>query len=75
MKKQEVLNLMANLEGFLINIKTINEHPYSTGIDVSKLVKDLQDYLVDMKAAVEAIEEVSVDFVGEPDKNEEKSDK
>ena len=70
MKKQEVLNLMANLEGFLTNIKTINEHPYSTGIDVSKLVKDLQDYLVDMKAAVEAIEEVSVDFEGEPEKEE-----
>jgi hypothetical protein len=39
------------------------------------LVKDLQDYLKDMQAAVEAIEEISVDFVGEPDKNEEKSDK
>ena len=71
MKKQEVLNLINNLDGFLSNIKSINEHPYSTGVDVDKLVKDLQDYLRDMKVAVEAIEEVSVDFVGEPDRIEE----
>lgn len=71
MKKQEVLNLITNLDGFLTNIKSINEHPYSTGVDVDKLVKDLQDYLKDMKVAVEAIEEVSVDFVGEPDRIEE----
>ena len=70
MKKQEVLNLINNLDGFLSNIKSINEHPYSTGVDVDKLVKDLQDYLKDMKVAVEAIEEVSVDFVGEPDSAE-----
>ena len=70
MKKQEVLNLIANLDGFLTNIKSINEHPYSTGVDVDKLVKDLQDYLKDMKVAVEAIEEVSVDFEGEPDREE-----
>jgi hypothetical protein len=70
MKKQEVLNLITNLDGFLTNIKSINEHPYSTGVDVDRLVKDLQDYLKDMKVAVEAIEEVSVDFEGEPDKEE-----
>lgn len=75
MKKQEVLNLIANLDGFLTNIKSINEHPYSKGIDVDRLIKDLQDYLKDMQSAVEAIEEISVDFVGEPDKNKEKSDK
>ena len=75
MKKQEVLNLITNLDGFLTNIKSINEHPYSQGVDVDRLVKDLQDYLKDMKAVVEQIDEVSVDFVGEPDAEEEKSDK
>lgn len=70
MKKQEVLNLITNLDGFLTNIKSINDHPYSTGVDVDRLIKDLQDYLKDMKAAVEAIDEVSVDFEGEPDKEE-----
>lgn len=75
MKKQEVLDLITNLDGFLTNIKSISEHPYSTGVDVNRLVKDLQDYLKDMKAVVEQIEEVTVDFVGEPDREEEKSDK
>lgn len=70
MKKQEVLNLIGNLDGFLNNIKSINEHPYSTGVDVDRLIKDLQDYLKDMAAAVEAIEEVSVDFEGELDREE-----
>ena len=64
MKKSEVLNLITNLEGFLDNIKSINNHPYSTGVDVDKLVKDLQDYVKDMKAIVEQIEELV------PDSNE-----
>lgn len=61
MKKQEVLNLINNLDGFLNNIKSINEHPYSTGVDVDRLVKDLQDYLKDMAAIVEQIEELEPD--------------
>jgi predicted ATP-grasp superfamily ATP-dependent carboligase len=64
MKKPEVLNLLTNLEGFLDNIKSINNHPYSTGVDVDKLVKDLQDYVKDMKAIVEQMEELI------PDSNE-----
>jgi hypothetical protein len=70
MKKQEVLDLITNLDGFLTNIKAISEHPYSTGVDVNRLIKDLQDYLKDMKAVVEQIDEVSVDFEGEPDREE-----
>ena len=61
MKKQEALGLIDNLDGFLNNIKSINEHPYSTGVDVNKLVKDLQDYLKDMKAVVEQIQELEPD--------------
>ena len=61
MKKQEVLNLINNLDGFLNNIKSINEHPYSTGVDFDRLVKDLQDYLKDMAAIVEQIEELEPD--------------
>ena len=61
MKKPEVLNLITNLEGFLDNIKSINNHPYSTGVDVDKLIKDLQDYMKDMKAVVEQIQELEPD--------------
>ena len=61
MKKQEVLNLIKNLEGFLNNIKSISEHPYSTGVDIDRLLKDLQDYLKDMSAVVEEIQELEPD--------------
>lgn len=61
MKKQEVLNLIANLDGFLNNIKSISEHPYSTGVDVNRLVIDLQTYLKDMTAVVEQIQELEPD--------------
>ena len=61
MKKQEVLNLLTNLEGFLDNIKSINNHPYSTGVDVDRLIKDLQDYIKDTKAVVEQIQELEPD--------------
>lgn len=71
MKRQEVLNLITNLESFLETIQSINNHPYSTGVDVDKLIKDLQDYLKDMKAVVEQIEELVPD-TAEPE--EEKSE-
>ena len=71
MKKQEVLNLITNLESFLETIQSINNHPYSTGIDTDKLIQDLQDYLKDMKAVVEQIEELVPD-TAEPE--EEKSE-
>jgi len=58
MKKQEALQLIENLDGFLDNIKSINNHPYSTGVDVDRLLHDLQDYLKDMKAVIEQINEV-----------------
>lgn len=58
MKKEETLQLIENLNGFLDNIQSINNHPYSTGVDVNRLLHDLQDYLKDMKAVVEQINEV-----------------
>lgn len=64
MKKPEVLSLIDNLGSFLENITAINKHPYSTGIDVERLIKDLQDYVKDMRAVVEQIQEL------EPDTNE-----
>ncbi len=69
-KKQEVINLIENLDGFLDNIKSISLHPYSQGVDTNKLVDDLKTYISDMKAVAEGIEEISVDFEGEPDREE-----
>jgi hypothetical protein len=61
MHKQKTLDLITNLESFLGTIQSINNHPYSTGVDVEKLINDLQDYLKDMKAEVALIEELMPD--------------
>ena len=42
--KEKAIQLTDNLHGFLLNIKSINEHPYSIGVDVNKLVEDLLAY-------------------------------
>lgn len=62
MHKQKTLDLITNLESFLGTIQSIHNHPYSTGVDVEKLINDLQDYLKDMKAEVELIEELMPDM-------------
>ena len=62
MHKQKTLDLITNLESFLGTIQSINNHPYSTGVDVEKLINDLQDYLKDMKGEVALIEELVPDM-------------
>lgn len=67
--KQELLQSLDNLKGFLVNIDSINKHPYSKGVDVEKLIKDLEDYVDEMKDTAEKIEEVSTDAEGQPEEN------
>lgn len=55
--KEKAIQLTENLHGFLLNIKSINEHPYSIGVDVNKLVEDLLTYADDMKAVISEINE------------------
>ena len=55
--KEKAIQLTDNLHGFLLNIKSINEHPYSTGVDVNKLVEDLLAYADDMKSVISEINE------------------
>lgn len=58
--KEKAIQLTDNLHGFLLNIKSINEHPYSIGVDVNKLVEDLLAYAEDMKSVINEINEVEV---------------
>lgn len=58
--KEKAIQLTDNLHGFLLNIKSINEHPYSIGVDVNKLVEDLLAYANDMKSVISEINEVVV---------------
>lgn len=50
--KQQLTQAIDNLENFLVNIESIDKHPYSKGVDVAKLVKDLEDYAKDLKNMV-----------------------
>ena len=68
--KEQAINMIENLSGFLDSIKSVALHPYGNGINVEKVITDLQDYVKDLKEAVEKIDEVSVDFEGEPDSEE-----
>lgn len=58
--KEKAIQLTDNLHGFLLNIKSINEHPYSLGVDIDKLVEDLLTYADDMKSVISEINEVVV---------------
>ena len=66
MQKPKVLDLITNLESFLDTVQSVNNHPYSSGIDVDKLITDLKDYLKDMKTVVEQIQELQPD-INEPE--------
>lgn len=56
--KEQAINMIENLNGFLDNIKSVALHPYGNGINVEKVIADLQDYARDLKATIEKIEEV-----------------
>lgn len=58
MKKQELINLLDNLQGFLDNMLSLHKHPYGNGIDVEKVINDLKTYVDDMKAVAADIQEV-----------------
>lgn len=37
------------LKNFLMNIKSIANHPYASGVDVNKLIEDLTDFVNDLE--------------------------
>ena len=67
MGKQKVFEALDGLDGFLLNIDSIAKHPYSNGVNVIKLITDLQDYSKDLRKMVEDINEVTEDKI-QPDK-------
>lgn len=67
--KERLAQAIENLEGFLLNIDSINKHPYSKGVDVDRLIKDLENYTKDLKSMVEKIEEVTTDIEGQAEEN------
>lgn len=66
--KEQAINMIENLSGFLDSIKSVALHPYGNGINVDKVITDLQSYTKDLKEIIEQIEEAS------STKEEEKSE-
>ena len=52
------------LKNFLMNIKSIANHPYASGVDVNKLIEDLTDFVNDLEKILD-----------EDDNKEEKAEK
>lgn len=65
--KEQAINMVDNLKGFLDNIKSIAAHPYSSGVNVDKLIVDLQSFADDLKESIEKIEEATIDETGQSD--------
>ncbi len=57
--KEQAINMIENLSGFLDSIKSVALHPYGNGINVDKVITDLQSYTKDLKETIEKIEEAS----------------
>lgn len=57
--KGQILQAINNLDSFLADAEVILGHPYSTGLNVEKIIKDLKDYSKELRGMVEALEEAS----------------
>ena len=57
--KAQILQAITNLEAFLTESQTILSHPYSAGLNVEKMLTDLQDFAKELKGMVEMLEETS----------------
>ena len=55
--KTQILQAITNLEAFLTESQTILSHPYSAGLNVEKMLTDLQDFAKELKTMVESLEE------------------
>lgn len=72
--KNQLLQAIDNLKNFLQNIESIDKHPYSKGVDVTKLIKDLQEYANDLENMVNQIPDV-VDTKEEEEAKPKKDEK
>lgn len=72
--KTQILQAITNLENFLTESQTILSHPYSAGLNVEKMLTDLQDFAKDLKTMVESLEDSEAAELIE-EKNEAQNDK
>jgi hypothetical protein len=57
--KEQAINMITTLDGFLSNIKNIATHPYGNGINIDKMLTDLQSFVNELRDCIEKIEEAA----------------
>jgi len=55
--KAQILQAINNLDTFLVDAEAILGHPYSTGLNVAKIIADLKDYSKELRGMVEELQE------------------
>lgn len=72
--KTQVVEQLQNLINFVENMEAIAKNPYSAGLKMDMLLEDIKQYVRETIDKVNMIEEVTQDFVGQPDSAEESSE-
>lgn len=68
--KAEITEQLVNLTNFIENMEAIAKNPYSAGLKLDVLLADIKQYIKETIDKVQLIEEVTQDFVGQPDSAE-----
>lgn len=63
--KEQAINMINTLDGFLNNVKNIATHPYGNGVNVDKMITDLQSFVNELRDCIEKIEETAKEPVKE----------
>ena len=57
--KEQAISMIDTLDGFLNNIKNVATHPYGNGVNIDKVIIDLQSFVNELRDCVEKIEETT----------------
>lgn len=68
--KVEIVEQLTHLINFIENMEAIAKNPYSAGLKIDALLEDVKQYIRETIDKVQLIEEVTEDFVGQPDSAE-----
>lgn len=71
MKKDNIKERLQTLVGFIENMEGLVKNPYTAGLKTEDMLKDIKAFVQETLPMVDEIEEVSQDFVGEPEPSEE----
>lgn len=56
-KREQIINQLNTLVGFIENMESIAKNPYSAGLKTDELLRDVKNFVNETKAMVESLEE------------------